>query len=157
MRYDSRTTELLLAAGRQARGLGHSYVGTAHLLLALSQETGWLGLLMRREGIEPGRLLGVMRECFGIGTPDLPLPQGLSSGAAHILKQSAVEAMALGSRLVEPGHVLLALLRRQNTRAQILLCLCGSDPDWLFTKTLEYLSAGIGEPAKRNKEGSPTK
>ena len=157
MRYDSRTTELLLAAGRQARGLGHSYVGTAHLLLALSQETGWLGLLMRREGVEPGRLLGVMRECFGIGTPDLPLPQGLSSGAAHILKQSAVEAMALGSRLVEPGHVLLALLRRQNTRAQILLCLCGSDPDWLFTKTLEYLSAGIGEPAKRNKEGSPTK
>ena len=157
MRYDSRTTELLLAAGRQARGLGHSYVGTAHLLLALSQETGWLGLLMRREGVEPGRLLGVMRECFGIGTPDLPLPQGISSGAAHILKQSAVEAMALGSRLVEPGHVLLALLRRQNTRAQILLCLCGSDPDWLFTKTLEYLSAGIGEPAKRNKEGSPTK
>ena len=157
MRYDSRTTELLLAAGRQARGLGHSYVGTAHLLLALSQETGWLGLLMRREGVEPGRLLGVMRECFGIGTPDLPLPQGLSSGAAHILKQSAVEAMALGSRLVEPGHVLLALLRRQNTRAQILLCLCGSDPDWLVTKTLEDLSAGIGEPAKRNKEGSPTK
>ena len=157
MRYDSRATELLLAAGRQARGLGHSYVGTAHLLLALSQETGRLGMLVRREGAEPGRLLEWIREFFGVGTPDLPLPQGLTLGAAHILRQAAVEAVALGSRMVEPGHILLALLRRQNTQAQALLCLCASDPDRLFTLTLEYLSAGIRKPAKHNKEGSPTK
>ena len=46
MRLDMRTTELILAAGRQARGLGHSYVGPQHLLIALCEEPGRLGLLL---------------------------------------------------------------------------------------------------------------
>ena len=157
MRFDHRTTELLLAAGRQARGLGHSYVGTAHLLLALAQEPGRLAMLLQSEGAKPGTLTSLILGKYGMGTPDLPLPQGLSTAAEHILKQAAAEAVALGHRSVEPGHVLLALLRRQNTRAQTLLCLCGADSDRLFTRTLQYLSAGAQEPAKRHKEGSPTK
>ena len=36
MRYDMQTLELICCAARKARSLGHSYVGSAHLLLALS-------------------------------------------------------------------------------------------------------------------------
>ena len=38
-----RLRGLIVQAGRFARELGHSYVGTEHLLLALSQEAGSAG------------------------------------------------------------------------------------------------------------------
>ena len=53
MRYEPQTTNLILAAGRCARGFGHSYVGSIHLLLALSEEPGKLGMLLRQNGLEP--------------------------------------------------------------------------------------------------------
>ena len=53
MRYDADAREMILAAGRHARGLGHSCVGTVHLLLALAEQPGQVGLLLRAEGVEP--------------------------------------------------------------------------------------------------------
>ena len=47
MRLDGKCTQVILAAGRQARGLGHGYVGCEHLLLALTQEPSMLGALLR--------------------------------------------------------------------------------------------------------------
>ena len=43
MRYHTLTTDLIQQAGQQARYLGHSYVGSAHLLLALIQQPGMAG------------------------------------------------------------------------------------------------------------------
>ena len=45
MRYAETTVELILAAARHARGLGHGYVGSIHLLLALAEEPGTPGAL----------------------------------------------------------------------------------------------------------------
>jgi hypothetical protein len=53
MRYEPGAANLILAAARRARGLGHSYVGSAHLLIALSEEPGQLGLVLRQRGAEP--------------------------------------------------------------------------------------------------------
>ena len=146
MRMEPQVVELLLSASRAARGLGHSYVGSAHLLLAMAQEPGRLGILLRCAGAEPELLKCMIGALYGVGTPDLPLPQGLSREAEDILRTAAREAKLLGSRNILPGHLLLALLRRQKTAAQELLMLCGTEQDFLFTNTLEYLS-------KRSDEG----
>ena len=151
MRYDADATALLLAAGRQARGLGHSYVGTVHLLLALAELPGQLGLLMRKHGLEPELLHKIVESLYGVGTADLPLPQGMSREAEQALLHAAREAKRLGSHQVNCAHVLLALLRKPGE----LFELCLADTDALFTDILEYLSAG-GE-MKRKKEGTATK
>ena len=153
MRMDLQVTQLLLSASRQARGLGHSYVGSAHLLLALAEEPGKLGSLLRWAGGEPELLRLMIGALYGVGTPDLPLPQGLSREAEEILRYASREARVLGSRTVGIGHVLLALLRRQGTAAWELLILCGVEPDLLFTNTLEYLTKKPGDEGKREGTG----
>ena len=40
MRYDTEIRQLLIRAGDTARAMGNSYVGSAHLLLAMMQEPG---------------------------------------------------------------------------------------------------------------------
>ena len=155
MRYEPGAANLILAAARRARGLGHSYVGSAHLLIALSEEPGQLGLVLRQRGAEPELLRKLTAALYGIGTPDLPLPQGFSPGAEEILCRAAREAVALGSRTVAVGHILLALLRRKNSAAEELLALCGVDGDGVFTAALEILHSS--QSVKRKKEAATTK
>ncbi len=156
MRYDGKTTELILAAGRLARELGHSYVGTAHLLMALAEEPGQIGLFLRSEGVEPELLRGFARVFWGTGAPDLPLPQGLTREAEQVLRTAGREARGMNRNAVSSGHVLLGLLRMPRSDGQDLLELCNADTDRLFTLTLEYLSVGA-DSIKGKKEEIATK
>ena len=47
-----RLRTLVVQAGRFAREFGHSYVGTEHLLLAISEEAGGAGRVLRAVGME---------------------------------------------------------------------------------------------------------
>ena len=53
MRYHMLTSDLLQRSARKARSLGHSYVGSAHLLLVLSREPGGPGQVLRQLGVDP--------------------------------------------------------------------------------------------------------
>ena len=48
MRYESEMLEIIRIAGKKARDLGHSYVGSGHLLLALTHQKGAAGQIFRR-------------------------------------------------------------------------------------------------------------
>ena len=151
MRLDMRTTELILAAGRQARGLGHSYVGPQHLLIALCEEPGQLGLLLREAGAAPERVRDLVLRRFGTGTADLPLPQGLSRDAERLLGAAAREARLLQHRAVGPGHVLLAVMRHGDGAVRYLLKSLEVDTVAVCARTLAVLSPPV--QVKRKKEG----
>ena len=53
MRYHMLTAELIRQSGEKARRYGHSYVGSAHLLLALTRQPGSAGQLLRFAGVDP--------------------------------------------------------------------------------------------------------
>lgn len=156
MRFDRNATELILAAGRRARELGHSYVGTIHLLLALAEESGQAGLLLRSEGVDPQQLRCLTKAFFGAGASSLPLPQGLTSGAGAVLRAAGREARTMNRAAVSPCHVLLGLLRRPDTEGWNMLGLCSADRDKLFTQALEFLSAKP-RSMKEKKEATATK
>ena len=48
VRYHTLTADLIQNAARKARGLGHSYVGSVHLLLAMAWEPGGPGMVLRQ-------------------------------------------------------------------------------------------------------------
>ena len=139
MRYHAKTQELLLLAARKARDLGHSYVGSAHLLLALALQPGATGQLLRCSGVDPVLTEEMAMLFYGLGTADLPLPQGFSHDARGILRSAGTEARRLSSREIEPVHVLLALARRGESAAGELLELEGVEPEVLFHRVVEYM------------------
>ena len=54
VRYHTLTAELIRDSGSKARELGHSYVGSVHLLLAMLSSRGSMGQLLRGTGMDPG-------------------------------------------------------------------------------------------------------
>lgn len=139
MRYHIQTEALLRRSAGKARNLGHSYVGSVHLLLVMASETDGMGLVLRQLGMDPVLTESMALLLFGARTPDLPLPQGLTTEARGLLRCAAREARQQSSRVIEPHHLLLAMARREGTAAAELLRLNGVSADELFTHTMEYL------------------
>ncbi|MBR5021568.1 MAG: ATP-dependent Clp protease ATP-binding subunit, partial [Oscillospiraceae bacterium] len=138
MRYEEEGRKLIREAGARARALGHSYVGSGHLLMALAAQPGAAGSLLRQSGAEPKWLEELAEVLWGRGKA-LPLAQGFTETARSILRGAAREASYCRSREVKPIHILLSLTRRRNCHGIQLLMLCGIDPAGLFSRTVEHI------------------
>ena len=117
MRYHCKTESLLRRCAGKARELGHSYVGSAHLLLAMAEENRGMGLVLRQLGMDPVLTEAMTLLLYGAGTPDLPLPQGFTEETRELLRHAAREARYQSCREVQPHHILLAMARRGKTAA----------------------------------------
>ena len=157
MHYDILTSDLIQRAAQLARSLGHSYVGSAHLLLVMAREPGAAGQTLRLLGMDPDLTEAMARLLYGMGTPELPLPQGLTGESRALLRVAAREAKILGSREITPQHLLLAMARRENSDAYELLKLNGISTDELFTHAVDYLHWEQGAPVRGKKEAVTTK
>ncbi|MDY4490294.1 MAG: ATP-dependent Clp protease ATP-binding subunit [Candidatus Faecousia sp.] len=157
MRYHTLTVDLIRRSGEKARSFGHSYVGSAHLLLGLAGLPDGAGLLLRSLGLDPGLTEAMTQLIYGAGTPGLPLPQGLTREARGILRGAAREARCQGGREIRPLHVLLAMARREQSAAAELLRLNGISAQTLFTHTVEFMRWEELAPARGKKEAVSTK
>ncbi len=157
MHYHMLTADVIRQAGQKARSLGHSYVGSIHLLLAMAQTPGSIGQLLRLLGVDPDLTEAMAQLLYGVGTPDLPLPQGLTWEAREILRSAAREARQQNSREIQPYHILLAMARREKSAAGELLQMNGVNADALFTYTVDYLRWEQDAPLKGKKEAVTTK
>ena len=157
MRYHILTADLIQLSARKARELGHSYVGSAHILLALSRETGAAGQVLRMLGVDPDLTQSMTQLLYGSGTPDLPLPQGLTRDARRLLHLAAGEARVQKCREVLPHHLLLALSRQESCTAGELLQMSGISGETLFSYTVDYLRWEQAVISKGKKEAVATK
>ena len=139
MRYSGQTQQLLLKAAHIAREFGHGYVGSAHLLLAMSRQTDMTGNLLRQMGVDPQLTEQIAAVLYGVGTPGLPLPQGFSVQMRRILQEAGKEAGIQNSNRVEPVHILLSMLRQEKTAAKELLILGSVDTEELFHQAVDTL------------------
>lgn len=138
MFYEKQAKQTLALAVREAKAMGHSYVGSEHLLLGLLEQPETLpGRILRGAGLETPWVQTLILSFRGRGTPGLRLPQGLSPKARRILRQAGLEARETGSRAIRPEHILLALARQSGGAAREILELSGVRVDGVFTQTLE--------------------
>ena len=153
MHYDPKALDLILDAAYLARQLGHSYVGSAHLLLALSRCPGMAGHLIRSTGLDESLCRATVEALHGVGTPGSPLPQGMTAQLRKILHHGGNEARTMGGRRVQPMHILLALLRTEKSSAGEILRLRGVDAELLFTRAVSLIHRQESQRQKGKKEG----
>ena len=157
LRFETDATQLILAAADCARRLGHSYVGSEHILLAMVNEPGWPRQILHGVGMDAELTMHMTHALYGSGVKSLPLPQGWTPGARKILMSAGAEARRLGKGSVRSLHILLALVRKQPSSAMELMTLANIDPDEVFTQTIHYLQWEEKTPLKNKKEAVSTK
>ncbi len=154
MHYGLDGADLIATAASTARAMGHSFVGTAHLLLALLIRPGDCGRLLRQMGVGEQLLWDLTELSYGRGHGGLPLQQGFTAEAAAVLRMASREA-APGQ--IGAAHILLSLCHGEHSTAWRLLMLCGVDTDLLFFNIAEHLRNGDRSSIKMKREGINTK
>ena len=157
MRYAPDAAELITSAAAFARSMGHCFVGTAHILLALTAHPGWPGLLLRSLGAQQQLVGDLTLLSYGCGQPGLPLRQGFTRQTKLLLQNAAAETERSGGGPIGTAHILLAMARMEDTTAARLLLICQVDPGELFTCAVESMLLGQARPAGVKKEGTMTK
>ena len=134
---DNRFTSTALGAIRLAQEnaarLGHSYVGSEHLLLGLaSQEYSMASRLLRETGADSQTLRAAIAQLVGTGVPNRTLHQGLTPQCCQVIQRAAAECRRLQQPSVSAEHLLLGLLREPSCSAVRLLADCQVDSQGLY-------------------------
>ena len=138
----TQRAEIAIEKARQAAGeLGHSYIGTEHLVLGiLREDEGLGGRILRRHGLSEAALLRSLAQRNGMGASGQPL-QGLSERARRAVEGAAREAAQLRQSYIGTEHLLLGVLRQTDCGGTAMLLELGQDPNELYTDVMDLFGA----------------
>ena len=143
-KFTQRAESAIENARAEASALGHSFIGSEHLLLGILSEPDALAArVLRRCGADLQALRRLAAEELGSGCPGTPA-QGLNGEAARLLEEAGEEARSRSRGFIGTEHLLLAILRDENCGAMRLLRRCGTDAA-AAGSTLNDLFGGAGE------------
>ena len=141
-KFSQRAETAIERARQAARELGHSSVGTEHLLLGILAERDSLGArILLRRGLEEGALRRALCEQTGQGAPGGPV-LGLSENARRAVETAAAEAANLRQGFIGTEHLLLGVLRQPDCGGARLLRALGADLNEIYTD----IAAIFGHP-----------
>ncbi|MEF9952411.1 MAG: ATP-dependent Clp protease ATP-binding subunit [Clostridium sp.] len=109
--FTERSQKVVLASAEAAKELGHSYVGTEHLLIGMMEEGSNASDILGSFGVTVPELKNIIITIEGkgiIGFEPKNLP--LTPRNKRIIEVSRAIARALSHNFVAPEHILLAIL-----------------------------------------------
>ena len=121
-RFTQKAQNTLNNSQRFAHELGHTYIGSEHLLLALAcEEESVAAKLLSECGLTVDALRTEIRNLVGEGSSGKVSPADMTPRTKRILQHSAMESARLGQSYIGTEHLLLALLAEQDCVAVKLL------------------------------------
>ncbi|HEX7096967.1 MAG TPA: Clp protease N-terminal domain-containing protein, partial [Acidimicrobiales bacterium] len=154
-RFTDRAREVVILADLACRELGQSHVGTEHLLVGLVQEVGTAHHVLRAMGVTVERVRDAITVLFGPAAG--PPPEGKLEYApeANLALETALrEALGLRHDHVGTEHLLLGLLRNNESRGVQVLRRLRVDPDTVRERVLDLLATpGFVSPELRPRAG----
>jgi Clp amino terminal domain, pathogenicity island component len=132
----------------EARALGHRYLGTEHLLLALAQDDGLAGATLVRLGVSSESVREQIHRIIGPGHSAESATLGITPRTKRVLETARKEARRLGHRCADTEHVLLAVGEGDAVAGQILREL-GADPAAVRAQLADLLEGEAPELAAK--------
>jgi ATP-dependent Clp protease ATP-binding subunit ClpC len=115
-------------AQEEAALMRHAHVGTEHLLVGLARGDDVAAEILHRFALDGESTRAAVVRLVGMGEE---APAGyvpFTPAARDALEGTLEEAMRLGHKTAEPGHILLAILRPQDALARRILHNAGAAP-----------------------------
>ncbi len=145
---------------RTASRLGHTFIGSEHLLYGLlTQENSVAAAMLAKHGIGKEEILKKLILSDGRGEPIALLPEHFTPRAKRVLERAVSEARNLGHSYVGTEHILLAVLNQVDGYAILFLNELDVDNRMLYAETIHELMGGSSSdnPYEEPAYNPPTK
>lgn len=154
-KFNERAQRVLALAQKEAQLMGHPYVGTEHMLLALMTEARD-DVPELPESMTEDAVRSAIRIYIGQGT-GLQKAMELTPRAKKMLENSVREAQRLGHPYVTSAHLWLALLGESEGVAARILTTPGCDREQLRRSALKRITQEQGRKAPEKEEKNDEK
>ena len=132
--FTEKANAALNFAIESAQELGHTYIGTEHIVLGLLREgTGVAASVLGGRGITAAQYQEKIVEAESSGEYSRLSPEDFTPRAKKAMEMAMEEAAALQHGYIGTEHILVAVLRDESSVAVRLLIALGARPDELFS------------------------
>jgi len=139
-----------------ASALGHTCVGSEHLLYGLCAEDASVSaVLLEKYGVSPAVLEKKLRETFGAGVPSVLTPADLTPRSKRIIENAVHEAQRLKHQYVGTEHLLLAILQESDSFAAGFLQELGASPRELYQSCIQEITGNSGDAGQESYPAQP--
>lgn len=166
--FTQKANDALNIAVSTAEDLGHTYIGSEHLLIGLLREgNGIAASVLSQKGVNADDIEQELKKSVGVGSPTVLSPNDFTPRCKNIVEISAVHARAMGHSYVGTEHLLMAILsegsgwaaqflKAYNIIPQDLMNELAAASNGLSPQQSAYEKAGAAYAAKKGKSKTPT-
>ena len=139
--FTEKANNALNIALRTAMDLGHTYVGSEHILCGLiGEERGAAWLALNKQGVTSDKVRKKIEQMIGCGVPTKLTLADFTPRSKRILESSLTEARSMNHSSVGTEHILKAVLKDADCYGTLILKELGAN--------LNQLSRDCGTPAE---------
>ena len=139
-RFTQKAQNALNRSLSVARELGHTYIGSEHLLLALINESDSAAAkLLTKFGATSENVLNLLTTITGTGSQSYVTSNDMTPRTKKIIEASAYESMRYGQGYIGTEHLLLALLGESDCIAVKMLSEMGVGIEELKNSIIDFL------------------
>ncbi len=153
-RFTQKAQAVLNLSLQSASELGHTYIGSEHLLLGLCLEgTGVAAHYLTERGADAEKIKHALIGMAGVGAPSAVSAADLTPRTKNIIQNSLGEAQKHGQEYIGTEHLLSSLLGEQDCVAVKILESIGVSATDLRNDLSAFLSASQGRENNANTPG----
>lgn len=153
--FTEKANQALNLAIEAAQQLGHTYIGTEHIVLGLLREgSGVAASVMGARGVTAAQYEEKIAEVESRGEYTRLTPADFTPRAKTAMETSLAEAARMQHGYVGTEHILLAVLRDESSVAVRLIQALGARSDELMSDIARVIGSGSMSAAETGRAGS---
>ncbi len=146
--------KVLEIANELATDMGHSYIGTEHILYGLScEENGVASKVLEKQGITPEEILDKIDELIGGQIKENFSVLGFTPRSKKILENAYLETKKFDSNYIGTEHILIGILKEGDSLATRILIGFGINIDDIYSDIAKTLNE-FEEKLNNNQENN---
>jgi ATP-dependent Clp protease ATP-binding subunit ClpC len=157
-RFTNRLKKVINIARQEAIRMRHDYIGSEHLLLGIVKEgEGVAALVLSNLGIEKDELISAIENAVSYGSTPIVLGEiPLNQEARRILNYAMEEARRMNHSYIGTEHLLLGILKEEQSIAAQVLFSLGIDIDIVRSEIMKILEGeSLGQTIPKSKSKTP--
>ena len=144
--FTQKANDVLNAAIEYAENMGHTYIGSEHLLLGLLTQNGGIAYtVLINKKLTAGKVEDAVRNSIGFGVPTVLTPGDFTPRCKNIIESAMIQARDMGHNYVGTEHLLIAMIKEGSSAATAVMTRLGVSPQEILQELLKAFGSASGK------------
>ena len=141
--FTEKANNALNIAVETAEDLGHTYIGSEHILIGILSDTSSVaGIVLSRHSVTKSKVENLVKRIIGVGMPTQLTQNDFTPKSKEILTIANSVAHSMGQSLIGTEHILIAIARDGDSSASQILNQLGIAGSTLVSEISQALMGG---------------